>query len=294
MIWFLWLSTLFSSHPFTMGIYLYDSGLGFLWSKYLWVRSGSICRLTHGAPYGWLRENLLKAVTGTFHQEIVDICLLLILYIYKDWKLKVHMIYTACHVKHCPTNQVDCQKNPIYPISYCDTWWHHRASLGPTEPDQVWQHTLSRSFQVGIRTYHLFKASSALASESISCMSGAIWCGDQQFPWWWRPSYVTCDIPKCHKCWDKQISLVHHGFTPFFLYNGHRKLYISNLKLQFELLRTSKVRKKNKALVQNIASFLIHLVILMRLNPQIVSLYKYYLILSTHCTKNCGKRGRIE
>ena len=79
-----------------------------------------------------------------------------------------------------------CLKNPIYPISYCDTWWHHRSSLGPTEPDQVRQHTLSRSFQVGISIDNSFinsdqnllpfKASSALALESISCMSGAIRC----------------------------------------------------------------------------------------------------------------------
>jgi hypothetical protein len=77
-------------------------------------------------------------------------------------------------------NREWCLKNPIYPISYCDTWWHHKSSLGPTEPDQVRQHTLSRSFQVGIsidnsfinsdQNLPPFKASSALALVSISCM----------------------------------------------------------------------------------------------------------------------------
>ena len=40
-------------------------------------------------------------------------------------------------------------------------------------------------------------------------------------------SYVTCDSPKCHKCWDKQISRVLHRFAPFFFYYGHKNIYIS-------------------------------------------------------------------
>ena len=53
---------------------------------------------------------------------------------------------------------------------------HHQARQSLTRFGSIPYQDLFRSGSEPIRTYRLFNASSALASESISCMSGAIWC----------------------------------------------------------------------------------------------------------------------